>query len=76
MDNFINLGRIEVQVNKDKSTSISMSGFRSLKESLDKSQAYFDEKNYFYWIIHNDTHFYSRYSKTPINKSSTKSQIY
>jgi len=75
MNNSINLGRIEVYINIDNSVSMNLLGFKSIIERLNKSYAYFDDQNYFYWITHNDTHFYSGYSKTPIEKNSEGPQI-
>ena len=71
----IKLGRIEVNVENDKKVSMSMSGLEQIKERLNKSYAYFDHQNYFYWITYNDTHFYSGYSKTPIDKNSDEYQV-
>ena len=73
--NSINLGIIEVNVN-DKSVSMSMIELRDFKERLNKSYAYFDEQNYFYLITHNETHFYSGYSKTPIDKNLEGKQAF
>ena len=71
----IKLGRIEVNINNDETVSMSMSGLEQIKERLNKSYAYFDKQNFFYWITHNDTHFYSGYSKTPIDKNSKEYQV-
>ena len=72
----INLGEIEVNVNNDNSVAMNMIELRGFKERLNKSYAYFDEQNYFYWITHDDTHFYSGYSKTPIDKNSGDKQVF
>ena len=66
--NYIEIGRLEVTM-RDKD-SIQMSGSKKIKEKLDKSYAYFDEQKHFYWITHNDTHYYSGYSETKFDDIS------
>ena len=62
----LRLGEIRLDISDKK---ISIENETALITSvLDKSNAFFDENNYFYWISYDDNLFQSGYSTTPLSE--------